>query len=48
MALLHAIEKEHAKTANYAKGHGDEFHYYLKMYRPEDYLFPFARASGGR
>ena len=47
MAILHAIEKECAKTANYAKRHGDEFHYYMKMYHPEVYLFPFARACGG-
>jgi hypothetical protein len=43
---MHAIEKEHAKTANYAKGHGHDFHYYMKMYHPEACLFPFARACG--
>ena len=47
VASLHAIEKECTKTANYAKGHGDEFHYYMKMYHHEAYLFPFARACGG-
>jgi len=35
VALLQAIQKECAKTANIAKGHGDEFHYYMKMYHPE-------------
>jgi hypothetical protein len=29
-ALLHAIENEYTKTANYAKGHGDEFQYCIK------------------
>lgn len=47
VALLHVIEKECTDAANYAKGHVDEFHYYVKMYHPDAYLFPFARACGG-
>ena len=47
VALLRAVVKERAKTANFLKGHGDKFHYYKKMYHPEAYLFPFARAWGG-
>jgi hypothetical protein len=27
IALLRAVEKECAKTVNYAKGHGDQFHH---------------------
>ena len=29
VTLLHAIEKEYLKTANYAKGHGDQFHHWM-------------------
>ena len=38
--LLRAIEKEAAKTCNYAKGHGDQTYY------PDTYVFPYTRACG--
>jgi hypothetical protein len=47
IALLRAVEKECAKTANYAKGHGDAFHHWMRTYHPNSYLYPFARACGG-
>ena len=45
--LLHCIEKEVSKTANYAKGHGAFFEHYMKMFHPGVYHFPVARALGG-
>jgi hypothetical protein len=44
IALLRAIEKECAKTANHAKGHGDKFNHWMRSNHPNDYLFLFARA----
>jgi hypothetical protein len=46
IALLHAIEKECARTCNYAKGHGDQLNYCMHIYDHEAYLFPFAWAYG--
>ena len=37
--LLQCIEKEVAKTANYAKGHGVFFDHYMKTFHPGVYLF---------
>ena len=45
--LLIAVEKECARTANYQKGHGDDFHHGLRVYHPDEYFFPLARACGG-
>jgi hypothetical protein len=45
--LLRCIEKEVAKTLNYAKGHGAFFDHYMKVFHPGVYLFPVARALGG-
>jgi hypothetical protein len=45
--LLRCIEKEVAKTANYAKGHGAFFDHYMKVFHPRVYLFVVARAHGG-
>jgi hypothetical protein len=45
--LLRCIEKEVAKTANYAKGHGAFFDHYMKVFHPGVYLFLVARALGG-
>jgi hypothetical protein len=47
VALLRATEKECAETANYAKGHGDELHYYLGVYHPDFSWYSLARACGG-
>ncbi len=45
--LLQCIEKEVAKTANYAKGHSAFFDHCMKIFHPGVYLFPVARALGG-
>jgi hypothetical protein len=45
--LLRAIEKEFARTANYAKGHGDMFFDWMRRYHPSVLLLPIARALGG-
>jgi hypothetical protein len=45
--LLRCIEKEVAKTANYAKGHGAFFDHYKKTFNPGVYHFLVARALGG-
>ena len=45
--LLRCVEKEVAKTANCAKGHGAFFDHYMKTFHPGVYLFPVARALGG-
>ena len=50
LTLLHlvkAIEKECSKTCNYAKGHGDHLHHYMKTCHPNECFFAFARACGG-
>jgi hypothetical protein len=45
--LLQCIEKEVAKTANYAKGQDTFFDHYMKVFHPGIYLFPVARVLGG-
>ena len=47
IGLLMAGEKEFSEEANYAKGHGSMFHYFMKTYHPDAYLYPFARSLGG-
>ena len=45
--LFRCIDKEFSKTANYAKGHGSEFFWWMKEFHPDAYLFPVVRALGG-
>ena len=47
-AVLHAIDKEFSLPANYPKGHGDAFKYWLKMMHPGALLVPVTRTSGSR
>eukprot|EP00956_Cyclotella_meneghiniana_P040422 scaffold194930_cov35-Cyclotella_meneghiniana.AAC.2 len=45
--LFRCIDKEFSKTANYAKGHGSEFFWWMQEFHPDAYLFPVIRALGG-
>ena len=45
--LYRCVEKEFGQTANYNKGQGNRFGYWLHKYHPGAYLFPIARACGG-
>jgi hypothetical protein len=45
--LFRCIEKKVGPTANYAKGDGALFLYWMKEYNPGAYLYPIARACGG-
>ena len=47
-AVLRSIDKEFSLPANYPKGHGDAFKYWLKMMHPGALLVPVTRASGSR
>ena len=44
---LCAIEKYFCGTANYVKGKGSVFMYYMRRYHPTAYLYPGSRACGG-
>ena len=45
--LIRVIEKYFGVTANYAKGKGSMFMYYMNTFHPDAYLFHVARACGG-
>ena len=45
--LFRCIDKEFSRTANYAKGHGSEFFWWMREFHPDVYLFPVVRALGG-
>ena len=45
--ILRAVEKYFGKTANYAKGKGSIFDYYMNTYHQSAYLYPVSRACGG-
>ena len=45
-AVLRAVDKKLIFSANYLKGHVDEFRHWLKLGHPEDFLVPVARTSG--
>ena len=48
-AVLRAVDKEFSLPANYPKGHGDQFKFWLKEYHPEVLLFiAVQRTSGSR
>ena len=45
--LCRMCDKEFNKTANYAKGHGGEFEYWMGIHRSGELLMPIVRALGG-
>ena len=45
--LFRCIDKEFSRTANYAKGHGSEFFWWMREFHPDMYLFPVICALGG-
>lgn len=45
--ILIQCDKEYNFSANYPKGHGDEFHDWLKRYHPDKHRLPIIRVSGG-
>lgn len=47
-AVLRSVDKEFSLPANYPKGHGDSFKYWLKNTHPGALLVPVTRASGSR
>ena len=44
---IRCVEKLAGRTANYPKGHGDEFESWMIDYHPGAILFPTTRACGG-
>ena len=46
--VLRAVDKEFSLPANYPKGHGAQFRYWLMVYHPSALLVPVLRASGGQ
>jgi len=46
--VLRAVDKEFSLPANYPKGHGDAFKFWLKQYHPSALLVPVTRTSGSR
>ena len=47
-AILRAIDKEFSLPANYPKGHGDMFKYWLMKFHPGALLVPVQRTAGSR
>ena len=47
-AVLRAVDKEFSLPANYPKGHGDQFKYWLHKYHPGVLLVAVERTSGSR
>ena len=47
-AVLRAVDKEFSLPANYPKGHGDQFKYWLQKYHPGVLLVAVERTSGSR
>ena len=47
-SVLRAVDKEFSLPANYPKGHGDWFKFWLKLNHPGALLVPVTRASGSR
>ena len=47
-AVLRAVDKEFSLPANYPKGHGDQFKYWLQEYHPGVLLVAVERAAGSR
>ena len=47
-AVLRAVDKEFSLPANYPKGHGDQFKYWLHKYHPGVLLVSVERTSGSR
>lgn len=45
--MLRAIDKEFGITANYARGHGTMFQYWMVILHPGALLFPTARMLNG-
>ncbi len=45
---LRAVDKEFSLPANYPKGHGDMFKYWLELNHPGALLVPVERSSGSR
>ena len=45
--LYRCVEKEFGQTANYSKGEGGRFGYWLQEYHQGAYLYPITRACGG-
>ena len=47
-SLLRAVDKEFSLPANYPKGHGDWFKFWMKKNHPGALLVPVERSTGGR
>ena len=47
-AVLRAVDKEFSLPANYPKGHGDMFLYWLRHHHPGALLVPVQRTAGSR
>ena len=47
-AVLRAVDKEFSLPANYPKGHGNQFKYWLHKYHPGVLLVAVERTSGSR